>query len=142
MLHYTTDGLKTLKIINCNGVRPYHITALSNTEARALNYSLNTQTYYYDREFYFFNADNIQPCTLPSKKRNIISYPNPTTDLLWFEVEDYEILQADIYNSNGKLIQADINCAPFDMSDYTSGLYFLKIWDDGDVISVSKIVKY
>jgi hypothetical protein len=68
-------------------------------------------------------------------------YPNPTNSIIYIEpltsVSNYSI---EAFNVFGVKIYEEQNSKQFDLSQYTSGLYFLKV-QSGDKYSVSKIIK-
>jgi hypothetical protein len=68
-------------------------------------------------------------------------YPNPSNGIIYIEpltsVSNYSIEIFNVYGSKSSEVQ---NAKQVDLSQYTSGLYFLKV-QSGDKYSVSKIIK-
>lgn len=74
------------------------------------------------------------------------AYPNPTRDLLKLNVEHYkhEQLVYQLLDITGKLldskkIESDESIIP--MTDYSLGIYFVKIIDNTTVVKTFKIIK-
>ena len=86
-----------------------------------------------------------------NKTTDITLYPNPTTGIVNVQLSpetcnlNPEIHVFDVY---GKLLGAvgannhsPLQGTPIDLSQYTNGIYFVKLVNDGKVISVGKVVK-
>ena len=76
----------------------------------------------------------------------ISAYPNPTTNYLILNVENYETvnLQYQLFDINGKLLQtvkATNNETQIKMSNLTPANYFVKVLDNKKEIKVFKIIK-
>lgn len=77
---------------------------------------------------------------------NCSAYPNPTTDLLKLNIENYDLssLSFQIFDLNGKLLtEGKITSAEssISMKDFKQAAYFLKIIDSNNVIKSFKINK-
>ena len=72
---------------------------------------------------------------------NIKVYPNPTTDIVYFETE--EPLQSyELYNMLGQQItQAMFNSHHIDLSSYPTGTYFIKVITQNGDTGMFKVVK-
>lgn len=78
---------------------------------------------------------------------NLISYPNPFSEMFTIEIGDPDIksFNAIIYNTNGQIIRK-INCINGDKiningADFTAGLYFVQLYDNYGVLGRGKVVK-
>ena len=61
---------------------------------------------------------------------DLITYPNPTSGLINVVAENYIIDKLEVYNVLGerlKLINTSDSQLQIDLSEYTSGIYFVKI---------------
>ena len=76
-------------------------------------------------------------------KSSIKIFPNPTAEKINIFQEDNEILQVEIYDFYGRLITSktdDANTISINISQFSKGLYFVKIISNDSIISRS-IVK-
>ncbi len=73
---------------------------------------------------------------------NINIYPNPTTDLLNFDITGNILLdKVEIYDTIGKrVLSSQINNNSVDVSELTAGVYFVKIYS-GENQTTKKIIK-
>jgi phosphatidylinositol-3-phosphatase len=85
--------------------------------------------------------------SIPSVSNDRISkdilYPNPNNGLLYIELSDYHEATAEIYNSNGQLIQITPVGPPktaINTDDLVKGLYLLKI-KNREGITLGKFIK-
>ncbi len=74
------------------------------------------------------------------------AYPNPTTDFLTLNVEDYESdkLSYQLFNLSGTLLSSKAilgNTTQINMVNYVASIYILKIVDDKQTIKTFKIIK-
>ena len=74
------------------------------------------------------------------------AYPNPTTNNLTLQIEDYDIqnLVYKCFDANGKLLiskNVTGNEVTINMANLLSGIYFLKILDNQKEIKTFKIIK-
>lgn len=74
-----------------------------------------------------------------TKSNNVLIYPNPTVDILHITTDE-RILQALIYNTNGKLLIEQANSNTVDVHNLNKGIYILKVETDSGT-SVHKINK-
>ena len=83
-------------------------------------------------KFKIKNAANGQNSIVEKSKSEFAIYPNPANDYLIIE-SDLENAKVEIYNLNGVLIYTGIfnnNSKYVNISDYSAGLYFVKIIND------------
>ncbi len=77
-------------------------------------------------------------------KSNINIYPNPTSGLLSIALEEGSATSVTLRNSLGQLLLADktlsTNQVALDLSSYPTGIYFLQLEVDGQVVT-KKVVK-
>lgn len=74
------------------------------------------------------------------KKSEILIFPNPTNSFVQINLkENNELLQIQVYNTNGKLILQENN-SKVDISTFIQGIYYLKIFTKMG-ISNQKIIK-
>lgn len=76
----------------------------------------------------------------------VSAYPNPTTDYLTLEVEDFELyaLHFHLYDMNGKLLQNEKitgSHTSIDMSKLEPGSYFVIVTRGNKEIKTSKVIK-
>lgn len=73
-------------------------------------------------------------------------YPNPTTDVLFLNIEDFDVTDCVfiLSDSNGKLLfQKSIidKKTELEMSSFISGIYFVSVFENNKEIRTFKIVK-
>lgn len=73
---------------------------------------------------------------------NLFVYPNPTTDLLYFDTTgDLSLDKVEVYDTIGKrVLSSQINNNSVDVSQLTAGVYFVKIYS-GENQTTKKIIK-
>ena len=77
---------------------------------------------------------------LISEDSKITIYPNPTSGILNIHVQNQQIEKINLYNISGQLLK-EFDDNHFDLKNFKSGIYFLKIFTDSDKIINSKIIK-
>ncbi len=70
----------------------------------------------------------------------IILYPNPTTGVLTIQSNTI-LVQIEIYNLLGQLVESNTNQNTIDISSVSQGIYFIKIMDENGNIGSQKVVK-
>lgn len=78
------------------------------------------------------------------KNINLSAYPNPTTDYLTLEVNNFENTSFQLFNTSGKILQNKIitkNHIKIDMRNFITGLYFVRIIQNKQEIKIFKIIK-
>jgi hypothetical protein len=70
-------------------------------------------------------------------------FPNPTNDFITIVLSDLKNATIEITNVNGQILQKKkiINSEVFDFSDYSQGVYFVRVIGDS-TMTVNKILKY
>lgn len=61
------------------------------------------------------------------QKEEINIYPNPSFDLFFIDLEGKNISEIKIYNTSGGLIKGNKNLNWIDVSEFSSGLYFISV---------------
>lgn len=81
------------------------------------------------------NIDSLNPTSIKL-------YPNPTTDLLYFDTTgDLSLDKVEVYDTIGKrVLSSQINNNSVDVSQLTAGVYFVKIYS-GENQTTKKIIK-
>ncbi|MGB1206110.1 MAG: PKD domain-containing protein [Chitinophagales bacterium] len=94
---------------------------------------------------------NVYPVGIENfERKNIHIYPNPASEKLYIVSENFNTknISFSLYNNLGKQVWESekidfFNTEILDMSDFSSGVYFLKIADEkGDKVFFEKIVKF
>ena len=94
-----------------------------------------------------FNAFTNQSCEVLSTSENefvnVAIYPNPATSII--ELNNIDVLHAEIhiFDVHGKSVftQVNQNNSVIDVSNFTSGTYFLRIYQNQQVLSKKLIVQ-
>jgi len=81
-----------------------------------------------------------------SKSIDCKAYPNPTSDYLALEVEDFTLstLHFQLYDMNGKFLQSEIitsNTSNIVMSNLVPASYFVKVVQGNKEVKTFKIIK-
>jgi len=141
------------------GFSEYWIEGIGSTNG--LFYSAN---YWFDSEYqlmYFYENDSLlyenepygECLYLPLGNEEIELdttievYPNPAHDKTTLNVNDlnFKAFNVELYNSNGQLIDSKLDnysTINFELSNYTAGLYLLKIeLENNDVVTKKLIIK-
>ena len=76
----------------------------------------------------------------------VSAYPNPTTDYLTLEVQEFELanLNYQLYDKQGKLLQSEKitgNQTSIVMSNLVSATYFVKVIQGNKQVKIFKIIK-
>lgn len=72
------------------------------------------------------------------------AYPNPTSDFLYIKSPGIDNLKAELYSSEGKLLQImDLNTdiSSVDFTGFASGTYILNVKQNEQVIRAFKVIK-
>ncbi len=97
---------------------------------------------------YEFFAGDYTPTENLTNNQFLKIYPNPSEDIFFAELEGYSgNVQMDLYNQMGQVLQTvelenatDFVQQTFDLSDYSAGIYYLKI-NHGNVTEVRKLIR-
>jgi len=77
------------------------------------------------------------------KQNNLTIYPNPATDFVTVEYENYLYSKAQVVDATGRLVQSiQLNGSPqrINLDGLNSGIYFLAINNEFGISSIEKIV--
>ena len=148
------DGRLNVNIIN--GVGPYKYILGRDTIAHIDSIFVNLCDYndtlsVIDSKGCGVKTSTESNITIPNK--NGVMYPNPATSAevnIYFTLSSSKYLDVNIYNIEGKLIQALMsgqkvkagdNLLSFSTEPLASGLYIVKILGDGEEIYQGKLIK-
>lgn len=84
----------------------------------------------------YFNLDKISN-TIEDNKDNLSIYPNPTSNVV---ISNFDFDKVELINSIGQILANNSNGRTIDISQYPSGIYFLKFTVGRDVI-LKKVIK-
>ena len=95
-------------------------------------------------EFRF--ADVTEDCEVLSTPKDevlgVSIYPNPASDKLYFQGLMAEIQGVEIYSLQGKLIRSyTINISEIDVSQLSSGIYFIKVLTSDGRKTVQRFIR-
>jgi hypothetical protein len=66
-------------------------------------------------------------------------YPNPASDIIYFEISNANIQSISIYDINGRLIKTSDNIS-INVSELSSGIYFAKV--EGERMKTFKVLRF
>lgn len=76
------------------------------------------------------------------KVSDIRIYPNPTEDKVFVDFDDMEILQYQLLDICGRILENKTLSQPYiQLGEYVPGMYILKIYKDKKLLSTEKIIK-
>jgi hypothetical protein len=93
---------------------------------------------------------NVNPCTslinfIENSVSEVLVYPNPTTGKIYFSnVSSSPYIKVVLIDSQGKglkAIEIKVDKEEIDISELSNGLYFVQIWQNGNLISTRKVSK-
>jgi hypothetical protein len=140
------------------------LTAIPHSDCEFLNWSITKyqiqgndtnqweEVISYDSSFSFiitqdttftvhFDGNEIDIKEIYFEKDFISIYPNPTNNHLHIETKSH-LREITIYDISGKIIkQWDNTISPIDISDFPSGIYFMKLSMDKN-ITIRKVIKH
>ncbi|MBK8109321.1 MAG: T9SS type A sorting domain-containing protein [Saprospiraceae bacterium] len=74
--------------------------------------------------------------------KNIIVYPNPALDNLYFRNLNREFVEYEIMDRLGSIIKkGNIDNNFIDIMELSSGLYFLKLKSENELFEISRFIK-
>jgi len=80
--------------------------------------------------------------TVQSEFINVSIYPNPTKGLVYIDYNNADDIEIEIYNALGKLLSTDSKQNnQIDLSNYASGLYFVKCLNNKRQQTLHRIIK-
>ena len=78
---------------------------------------------------------------LPVEKNGLSVYPNPTSGELRVTSDELQVTRIEIFDIVGKMVYGQAYEHTIDISFLPTGLYFLKVYDTNEQVSVIKIIK-
>ena len=97
----------------------------------------------YVTEIYKFNLNSILSVD-EFTHLSIDVYPNPSSDIVYISLEKDQLKKLELYSISGKLLLNNYLNTEFyalNIDGYTSGLYYLRVYNqNGDVVNL-KIIK-
>jgi hypothetical protein len=77
------------------------------------------------------------------KSLNVVAYPNPANDLIYFKIESTEAARIIIYDPTGKIISStkiDEKLTKVNLHNFNTGLYIYQVKDkSGNILHINKI---
>ena len=148
---YTTPAISTLTLVfdpSFNGrikLNGQNYTAVAGVVViPSVPAGLNTITKGDTANLFYIKTEYPQALGLPenSKAQKLVLYPNPVTNVLNITTSEATIIEkVSLYNLTGQLIKSvEGNQKTVDMSDLSSGNYFVKIQTNKGVIN-KKVIK-
>lgn len=148
---YTTPAISTLTLVfdpSFNGrikLNGQNYTAVAGVVViPSVPAGLNTITKGDTANLFYIKTEYPQALGLPenSKAQKLVLYPNPVTNVLNITTSEATIIEkVSLYNLTGQLIKSlEGNQKTVDMSDLSSGNYFVKIQTNQGVIN-KKVIK-
>lgn len=92
-------------------------------------------------------TQNVDVCTnmftVTDYQKGINIFPNPTKGHITIDIGEFDSGKTiAVYNSTGQLVPVEFNMgAVIDLTGYADGIYFLRVIENGTVISHSKVIK-
>jgi hypothetical protein len=88
----------------------------------------------------FDNTDFAKDITFQEFKEGIIIYPNPTNGVVNIESET-SINKITVFNIQGNELLVEHSKNNLDLSNFLTGIYFIKIEDNKGEIIVKRLIK-
>lgn len=125
------DNFERVDVDNAIGTYTIQVTHKGTLPGGSQNYSLIVSGF-----------DSSSLSTESFKTDNLFVYPNPASDMLYFSTtENASLDKVEIYDTIGKrVLSSQINNNSVDISQLTSGVYFVKIYS-GESQVTKKIIK-
>ena len=114
----------------------FKLVTATNTASQVLDFDATTGFYSYNSELYI-TPESLSLTDLNSAE-SISIYPNPSNGV--YLINGEEILELSVYNNSGTLILTQKSTNKLDLTNYSSGLYILKVKTSNGVIS-KKLIK-
>ncbi|MDB4088526.1 YCF48-related protein [Flavobacteriales bacterium] len=131
-IYKTTDGGNSWNVQQVNPVSTIsRINFLNDTIGYALGQNAVYKTY---------NGGNFTGIKENEEKLKLSIYPNPTSGIFSIEVENSELNYVRLIDINGRELIKSTTKSSFDISAYSSGVYFLEIGTNKGK-AVKRIVK-
>ncbi len=108
-----------------------HVRILNNN-GNAVNVSVDNMVWW---------KPSITSIIEPETTNKIRIYPNPTSDNLFF-AEPLPTSNVRVFNTLGNEVLCPMNFSSIDISNLTTGLYYLKVFNDkAEVVGIEKVIK-
>ena len=114
----------------------FKLATATNTASQVLDFDATTGFYSYNSELYI-TPESLSLTDLNSAE-SISIYPNPSNGV--YLINGEEILELSVYNNSGTLILTQKSSNQLDLTNYSSGLYLLKVKTSNGIIS-RKLIK-
>lgn len=125
----------------------YREDRISSQDFNLITNAIPNRLNYFDEivcDLFPFKIENITSVNeFDDEEKNVVVYPNPTTDFVKLKLNDEDIYRTTIYNSLGDVVlSSDLRTNQnIDLSKVPNGVYFLVIYKDGKQLK-KKIMKF
>jgi hypothetical protein len=93
----------------------------------------------------YLNLSTVSVEELNNSSLTLKTFPNPTNDVFYIDLSEVPLHSVTIYNNFGQILHQErglkSNNFSFDLSSYSSGLYYLKLESDENVNTIKIIRK-
>jgi len=90
---------------------------------------------------YEYDFNTLGTPDMPINTGSFTMYPNPARDIISLNVSDETAKKIAVYNSNGKLVLQSDYTQTLDVSELSSGVYFVRISTENNHRLVKKLIK-
>ncbi len=87
-----------------------------------------------------YNGPNTSIIKTSLSKQNFNIFPNPSTGIINFEINDFEVSKVEIINSFGAIIYSNKFSETIDLKYISKGIYFIKLFDKENFVLNSKLI--
>lgn len=146
----TTDGLKYVKGIvdlssYANGANGTTVTLALRYQGSSSAWSSTNRngTFYFSDLQFFSQSSQVLSVENIVLNQGVSVYPNPVNNILNINKTDstIEIKNVSLFNSLGKLIYSNNATQSIDVTNYTKGVYFLRLESKDGGVFTQKIIK-
>ena len=99
----------------------------------------------------YYNQGLLQACGFPlsvqnqseENKKELLIYPNPTQNIFYIKQQSAQKIQIEVIDATGKIVLHSSGqdlIESIDLTEFTNGLYFIKVRSEGKV-TVQKLIK-
>ena len=166
--HPETLYVKSVDSIEINGSMKKRIQITGNPDAEKIRYTwieeigsldgilsmtfgnggIRTLLCYFQNEELVYKNPDYSECyyegylaDLPVEKNGLSVYPNPTSGELRVTSDELQVTRIEIFDIVGKMVYGQAYEHTIDISFLSTGLYFLKVYDTNEQVTVVKIIK-